>query len=297
MTNNIGHAVHARTRDQDRNARLHDKLSRELGPEVCACLSDASVIEILLNADGTLWVERGGRPPSRLGSLAPISRGGLRLTTTAGERLIGRLIRHDDLAELRNAFGLDARDGALSPEAAIDLLLSEARPIRLRDGLTLRKAKVMGRDRVELTGFRESSVPALKALGLVSEIIAWRLRLFVPLGEGCAAIFSRLFETSAQRPLAAAGSNDHGEHRRRSGAAAGCVRRSRVPSLFAEWRKTRELLDCGRRVRRQRPKSVCPPILIRCGSGPLDRCRIGTILRPARPHPSQSRPCHCQRSF
>ena len=61
-----------KTPDQDRNARLHDKLSRELGPEVCACLSDARVIEILLNADGTLWVERGGRPPSRLGSLAPI---------------------------------------------------------------------------------------------------------------------------------------------------------------------------------------------------------------------------------
>src|SRR5271157_6178221 len=60
-----------KTPDQDRNARLHDKLSRELGPEVCACLSDASVIEILLNADGTLWVERSGRPPCRLGSLAP----------------------------------------------------------------------------------------------------------------------------------------------------------------------------------------------------------------------------------
>ena len=117
-----------------------------------------------------------------------------RLTTTEGERLIGRLIKHDDLAELRAAFGLDAKDGALSPEAAIELLLSEARPIRLRDGLTLRKARVMGRDRVELTGFGESSVPALKALGLVSEIIAWRLRLFVPLGEGCEAILSRLFE-------------------------------------------------------------------------------------------------------
>ncbi len=44
------------TQDQDRLFRLHDKLSRELGPEVCACLSDASVIEILLNADGALWV-------------------------------------------------------------------------------------------------------------------------------------------------------------------------------------------------------------------------------------------------
>jgi P-type conjugative transfer ATPase TrbB len=56
---------------QDRLSRLHDKLSRELGPEVCACLSDASVIEILLNADGALWVERSGAAPCRLGSLVP----------------------------------------------------------------------------------------------------------------------------------------------------------------------------------------------------------------------------------
>jgi len=48
MIDTTGHAVHARDPDQDRLFRLHDKLSRELGREVCACLSDASVIEILL---------------------------------------------------------------------------------------------------------------------------------------------------------------------------------------------------------------------------------------------------------
>jgi type IV secretion system protein VirB11 len=57
---------------QDSTFRLREKLTRELGPEVCACLSDPSVIEILLNADGTLWVERSGAPPCRLGSLAPL---------------------------------------------------------------------------------------------------------------------------------------------------------------------------------------------------------------------------------
>jgi hypothetical protein len=35
MTNNTGHAIHARAPDQDYLFRLHDKLSRELGPEVC----------------------------------------------------------------------------------------------------------------------------------------------------------------------------------------------------------------------------------------------------------------------
>jgi hypothetical protein len=37
--------------------------------------------------------------------------------------------------------------------------------------------------RIELTGYSDSAMPQLKALGLVSEIIAWRLRLFVPTAE------------------------------------------------------------------------------------------------------------------
>src|SRR3974390_2870132 len=57
---------------QDSHSRLREKLTRELGPEICSCLSEPSVIEILLNADGTLWVERSGRPPCRLGSVAPM---------------------------------------------------------------------------------------------------------------------------------------------------------------------------------------------------------------------------------
>ena len=40
---------------------------------------------------------------------------------------------------------------------------------------------VMNAHRVELTGFTDGMVAQLKALGLVSEIIAWRLRLFVPI--------------------------------------------------------------------------------------------------------------------
>jgi hypothetical protein len=37
--------------------------------------------------------------------------------------------------------------------------------------------------RVELAGYADGAVPQLKALGLTSEIIAWRLRLFVPTAE------------------------------------------------------------------------------------------------------------------
>ena len=38
----------------------------------------------------------------------------------------------------------------------------------------------MGAKRIELTGFRDTEVEQLKAFGFFSEIISWRLRLFLP---------------------------------------------------------------------------------------------------------------------
>ena len=99
--------------DQDRNARLHDKLSRELGPEVCACLSDASVIEILLNADGTLWVERGGRPPSRLGSLAPIRAEAALATIAAAHKTT--ITRHNPILECELPLDGSRFEGLIPP--------------------------------------------------------------------------------------------------------------------------------------------------------------------------------------
>jgi hypothetical protein len=50
----------------------------------------------------------------------------------------------------------------------------------LAGGMQIRRSLVMNAHRVELIGFTDGMVPQLKALGLTSEIIAWRLRLFVP---------------------------------------------------------------------------------------------------------------------
>ncbi|MFY9876847.1 MAG: P-type conjugative transfer ATPase TrbB, partial [Rhodomicrobium sp.] len=51
--------------------RIKQKLERELGDPVIGALRDASVIEIMLNPDGGLWVERFGRPMARLGEMLP----------------------------------------------------------------------------------------------------------------------------------------------------------------------------------------------------------------------------------
>ncbi|EEY8508621.1 P-type conjugative transfer ATPase TrbB [Escherichia coli] len=54
---------------QERAERIRVKLERELGPTVCELLKDESVIEIMLNPDGKLWVERFGEPMAVVGHM------------------------------------------------------------------------------------------------------------------------------------------------------------------------------------------------------------------------------------
>ncbi|EME4608239.1 TPA: P-type conjugative transfer ATPase TrbB [Escherichia coli] len=49
------------------DTRIFDKLRRELGEQVCALLEDPTVIEVMLNPDGKLWVERLGSPMEHIG--------------------------------------------------------------------------------------------------------------------------------------------------------------------------------------------------------------------------------------
>src|SRR4051812_18398375 len=46
--------------------RLARKLREELGELICAALDDPKVIEILLNCDGALFIERLGEPMTKV---------------------------------------------------------------------------------------------------------------------------------------------------------------------------------------------------------------------------------------
>jgi predicted RNA methylase len=116
-----------------------------------------------------------------------------RLQTDDGERIVGRLIRTTDVPNLRTAFNLDGGP-ALSAQDVFALLQSGSAPVELRGGLGLRISTVMGAKRIELTGFRDTEVEQLKSFGFFSEIISWRLRLFLPLDPNLGAeTLSRLF--------------------------------------------------------------------------------------------------------
>jgi hypothetical protein len=54
---------------------------------------------------------------------------------------------------------------------------------RCANGMQVRRALLMGGHRVELSGFTDGMLDRLKATGLVSEIIAWKLRLFIPTSD------------------------------------------------------------------------------------------------------------------
>ena len=64
----------------------------------------------------------------------------------------------------------------------------------LAEGLQLRRVRVMGAPRIELSGFTDVMRDRLRAYGLFGEIISWKLRLFVPTGPSGPAILGNLLE-------------------------------------------------------------------------------------------------------
>jgi hypothetical protein len=114
-----------------------------------------------------------------------------RLQTDDGSRIVGRRVSPAWAASAT------ARTDApvLSPPQALALLREGHTILDLADGLQLRRSGLMQVNRIELTGFSSTAVDRLKAMGLFSEIISWKLRLFVPddVVTG-SAVIERLFD-------------------------------------------------------------------------------------------------------
>lgn len=119
-----------------------------------------------------------------------------RIQTDAGERIIGRHIAPTLVATMFRNLGLDDVP-RLAPEDAWTGLVEGRIGLQLGDGLALRRSRVMNDYRVELIGFNEAMVPRLKALGLISEIISWKLRLFIPTIAQGSAILAALLDRHA----------------------------------------------------------------------------------------------------
>ena len=113
-----------------------------------------------------------------------------RLQTDDGERIIGRMLTPIEVEAFCRNIGMEAPK--LSAGDAWGLINEGKATAHLADGLALRRVRVMNEHRIELTGFTSGMVDALKARGLFGEIISWKLRLFVPVGESGKAIFESI---------------------------------------------------------------------------------------------------------
>ncbi len=110
-----------------------------------------------------------------------------RLQTDDGERIVGRKVSP---AWAANATATDAV--TLAPADAFVALMDGRTILDLAEGLQLRRVRVMGADRVELSGFTDTMRERLTTYGLFHEIISWKLRMFVPTDANGPAVLERV---------------------------------------------------------------------------------------------------------
>ncbi|MGI8397585.1 strawberry notch-like NTP hydrolase domain-containing protein [Agrobacterium deltaense] len=116
-----------------------------------------------------------------------------RLQTDDGERIVGRLVSPEVLTRLCRNFGLDQTE-VVSAAEVWQSLIGGSSVVALAGNMTLRRIRVMNDYRVELTGFSDGMRDRLRSLGLFSEMIAWKVRFFIPTSDEGLAILSRLIE-------------------------------------------------------------------------------------------------------
>ncbi|CAM3109701.1 strawberry notch family protein [Paracoccus nototheniae] len=112
-----------------------------------------------------------------------------RLQTDAGERIIGRRVSP---AWVAGALATGA--STLTPDDAFTALIDGRTILDLAEGMQLRRVRVMGANRIELSGFTDAMRDRLRAYGLFSEIISWKLRFFVPTDAAGPAILTKVLE-------------------------------------------------------------------------------------------------------
>jgi hypothetical protein len=110
-----------------------------------------------------------------------------RLQTDDGQRIIGRRVSPAWVATTL------ADDAPKLTAAQVHALVLEGKTVVwLTEGMELHRSRVMGVNRIELSGFTEAQKDRLKADGFFSEIIGWKLRLFCPTDPSGTAVLERL---------------------------------------------------------------------------------------------------------
>jgi hypothetical protein len=112
-----------------------------------------------------------------------------RLQTDAVERIIGRKVSPAWVAS-----ALAANTPTLTPEGAFAALMEGHTILDLAEGLQLRRVRVMGASRIELSGFTDTMSDRLQTYGLFHEIISWKLRMFAPTDANGVEVLAKVLD-------------------------------------------------------------------------------------------------------
>src|SRR5690606_22388388 len=153
-----------------------------------AVMWSREVAQVPAYSEGTLYIVAGLLLPVWK-RLPQDSTRVYRLQTDDGERIIGRRVSPAWAASVATTESV-----SLTANEAYAALIDGRTILDLAEGLQLRRVRVMGAHRIELTGFSDAMRERLRAYGLFSEIISWKLRFFVPVGAAGSGIIGRLVE-------------------------------------------------------------------------------------------------------
>ena len=170
-------------------AMMEDSHWQEAARDSFAAVWQREVAEVPAYTDGTIHMVSGLLLPVWK-RLPNESTRVYRLQTDDGERIIGRRVSP---AWAMNAASTGTAN--LSSDDAYAALVDGRTILDLASGLQLRRARVMGANRIELSGFTDTMRDRLRAYGLFSEIISWKLRFFVPVDASGPAIIGKLLAT------------------------------------------------------------------------------------------------------
>ena len=112
-----------------------------------------------------------------------------RIQTDAGERIVARKVSPAWVAA-----AIYESPATLPIGEAFAALTRGAIVLCLVGDMQLRRVRVMGVSRIELTGFTDAMRERLTAYGLFHEIIQWKLRMFVPADDSGPAILEKLVD-------------------------------------------------------------------------------------------------------
>lgn len=112
-----------------------------------------------------------------------------RLQTDAGERVIGRKVSPAWVATV-----IEQDTASVVPADAWAMLCAGDAKLHLAEDQTLARVRAMNDWRIELTGFNDLGIERLKAMGLISEIVSWKLKLYIPTGAVGLDVLAKLLD-------------------------------------------------------------------------------------------------------